>query len=105
MPVKHVNSKAEFDEALKTDKLVIVDFFAEWCGPCKRIAPFLEAKSDELADSVVFVKVDVDEVSQVAEEQQISAMPTFYAFKNGSKVGDLVGASQDGLIALIEKHK
>jgi thioredoxin 1 len=83
---------------------VVVDFFATWCGPCKRISPYLEKLSEELTD-VVFIKVDVDELENVAREQNISAMPTFYLFKNGEKVADLVGASQDKLKSLIDANK
>lgn len=65
--VSQVASKSEFQEALKHDGLVVVDFFATWCGPCKMIAPLLDKFSKEYP-SAKFVKVDVDEVGEVAQE-------------------------------------
>ena len=69
-------------------KLVVIDFFATWCGPCKMISPKIEAMAGEMSN-VVFLKVDVDEAEDVAEEYNISAMPTFIFLKNGQKVKDL----------------
>ena len=63
----------------------MIDFFATWCGPCKMIAPKLE-QMDKDMDNVVFLKVDVDEAEDVAQEYNISAMPTFVFLKNGQKV-------------------
>jgi len=105
MPVKHINSAAEYSSALKEadSKLVVVDFYADWCGPCKRISPFLEELSEKLKN-VVFLKVNVDEVEEVAQSEGITAMPTFFLYKNQKKIGDLVGASQDKLKELIEKN-
>jgi len=105
MPVHHVNSKDDYSNQIKNagDKLVVVDFFAQWCGPCKRISPFLEGLSDQMSN-VVFLKVDVDELEDVARQENITAMPTFYLYKNGSKVADLVGAAQDKLKDLIVHH-
>ena len=63
----------------------MIDFFATWCGPCKMIAPKIEQMAGEMAN-VVFLKVDVDEAEDVAQEYNISAMPTFVFLKNGQKV-------------------
>lgn len=81
--VKQVTSKDEFNTELANagSKLVVVDFFATWCGPCKRIAPAIEKMSQENTN-VVFLKVDVDEVGDLAAELSVSAMPTFLFFKN-----------------------
>jgi len=104
--VKIIKTDSEYDAELANagDKLVVVDFFAQWCGPCKRIAPFIEQLSNDLAGKVVFLKVDVDEVPNLAAREQISAMPTFYFYKGNKKIADLVGASQDRLKDLIEKN-
>lgn len=83
---------------------VVVDFFATWCGPCKRIAPALEKMSEEMSD-VVFLKVDVDELQDLAAEQSVSAMPTFFFFKKGTKIHEVVGASEAKIKEGIEKHK
>ena len=65
--------------------LVVIDFFAEWCGPCKMIAPVIEEMEAQMSN-VKFLKVDVDENEDVAAHYQITAMPTFIFIKNGSKV-------------------
>ena len=67
------------------DKLVVIDFFATWCGPCKMISPVLEEMEAQMSN-VKFLKVDVDEAEDVAVHYQISAMPTFIFIKNGQKV-------------------
>ena len=84
-------------------KLVVIDFFATWCGPCKMISPKIEAMAGEMSN-VVFLKVDVDEAEDVKEEYNISAMPTFIFLKNGQKVANLMGANADKLTELVNKH-
>lgn len=98
------NSKAEFNAALKSDKLVVVDAFAEWCGPCKVMSPRIDAWSDEHTD-VDFIKFDVDDNPDVAQELGIRAMPTFQFFKNGQKIHEVVGANPPALEAAIRAHK
>nr|2MMN_A Chain A, Thioredoxin [Plasmodium falciparum 3D7]2MMO_A Chain A, Thioredoxin [Plasmodium falciparum 3D7] len=101
--VKIVTSQSEFDSIISQNELVIVDFFAEWCGPCKRIAPFYEECSKTYT-KMVFIKVDVDEVSEVTEKENITSMPTFKVYKNGSSVDTLLGANDSALKQLIEKY-
>ena len=94
--VKELASKGEFDSAISTNLLVVVDFHAQWCPPCKMIAP----KYVELAaqtEGVSFFKVDVDQNSEAAEASGITAMPTFQFFKNGIKVDEMRGADIEGL--------
>ncbi|KAK7910332.1 hypothetical protein WMY93_015016 [Mugilogobius chulae] len=104
--VKHIESDDEFEEALKAagNKLVVVDFTATWCGPCKMIAPKFEKMSEEFTD-VVFLKVDVDDVADVAGKCGIRSMPTFQFYKNGKKVDEFSGASEPKLREFIEKYK
>lgn len=75
-----MRSKAEFDQYINdnTDKLIVVDFFATWCGPCKVIAPKLveHSNSPQYEDKTVFLKVDVDNVPELAQEYGVRAMPT-----------------------------
>ncbi|KJE91856.1 thioredoxin [Capsaspora owczarzaki ATCC 30864] len=102
MSTIHVTSKAEFDTHINGDKLVIVDFYATWCGPCKMIAPQIEKLAAENT-GITFLKVDVDELEDVAASCSISAMPTFQAFRKGSKVGEVIGANVKAVIELLSK--
>ncbi|MEM6383437.1 MAG: thioredoxin [Pseudomonadota bacterium] len=79
-------------EVLQSDVPVIVDFWAEWCGPCKMIAPHLEAIAEEMGDKVKIAKVDVDTNQQTAQALRIMSMPTLVAFKGGQPVAQKVGA-------------
>lgn len=86
-------SDADFDaEVLKSDKPVLVDFFAEWCGPCKAMAPALEQVADALKDSVKVVKVDVDQSPGIAQQYNVRAMPTLMVFSGGQVAAQHVGA-------------
>lgn len=102
MGVHNLASKAEFDDALANNKIVVLDAFATWCGPCKAIAPRIVEFSDTHT-SAHFVKIDVDEVPDVAQELGVRAMPTFMIFKNGEKIQEVVGANPDALQAAIEE--
>jgi thioredoxin 1 len=104
--VLEVKSKAEFQEQLKNagTKLVVVDFYATWCGPCKHIAPKIAELATNTPD-VVFLKVDVDEVEELASEYNISCMPTFLFLKNGEKVEEFSGANEEKIKDLVEKLK
>jgi len=101
MGVHNVASKAEFDSAIKGNKVVVLDAFATWCGPCKVIAPTV-AKFSEEYTGAHFIKLDVDEVPDVAQELSIRAMPTFLVFKDGEKINEIVGANPKALLAAIE---
>ncbi|XP_034473551.1 thioredoxin-2 [Drosophila innubila] len=100
-----VKDGADFKTQLTNagDKLVVVDFFATWCGPCKMIAPKLEELSQQYAEKIVVLKVDVDECESIAMEYEVSSMPTFLFIKNSVKVDQFVGANKDKLTEAIEK--
>lgn len=80
------------DVVLKSDKPVLVDFFAEWCGPCKAMAPALDQVAEDLKDSVKVVKVDVDQSPAIAQQYNVRAMPTLLIFRNGEVAAQHVGA-------------
>lgn len=86
-------SDADFEtEVLKSSKPVLVDFFAEWCGPCKAMAPALEQVAGEMSGSVKVTKIDVDANPEITQKYQIQAMPTLIMFKNGEVIGRHTGA-------------
>jgi thioredoxin 1 len=86
--VNHISSHGDFDSLLSSTRYVIVDFHADWCGPCKMIAPhFLTlASTFSIPGFLAFAKVDVDKVRSVAQKYNVSAMPTFMFFKEGMQV-------------------
>jgi len=82
------------DEVLKSESLVLVDFWAPWCGPCRLVAPVLEEIAGENTDKVKIVKVNVDENPGVSQRYSIRSIPTMMFFKGGSQVDTLIGAAQ-----------
>ena len=87
------------------DKLVIVDFFANWCGPCMQIKPKYEAMSkEERFESVVFLMVDVDQAEDITEKYSVEHMPSFYFFKGGNQIDKMVGANEKRLVDMIVKN-
>jgi thioredoxin 1 len=84
---------ATFDEEVtKSSTPVVVDFWADWCGPCKMVAPIIEDLAEEMGDKVKFAKVDVDSNPKVAMQFSIRSIPTLLIFKDGKPVGQVVGA-------------
>jgi len=103
--VKQVQDDAQFQAEMTSagTKLVIVDFTASWCGPCKRIAPFYEELSSKYPNAV-FLKVDVDQCQETAGAHGVTAMPTFMFFRNKTKLDKLQGADNKALEDMIKKH-
>lgn len=93
MGAAQVVTDADFEATvLKSSEPVLVDFFAEWCGPCKAMAPALEAVAAEMAGKVKVVKIDVDQNPGTTQAYKISAMPTLIMFKGGKEVNRNIGA-------------
>lgn len=90
---------------LKADRPVLVDFYAEWCGPCKALSPVLEQLAGDYGDNVEVVKVDIDSSPETAAAYRVRGVPTLALFNNGHVVETIVGAQPKAAItALINRH-
>ncbi|MBI5707907.1 MAG: thioredoxin [Armatimonadetes bacterium] len=97
---------SEFEEkVLQSDVPVLVDFWAEWCGPCRAIAPSIEQIAQEYAGKVKVYKVDVDREGDLAMKFNVMSIPTLLVFKGGQKVGQMIGgAPKQKIIELLTPH-
>ena len=103
--VKQIDINNFEENVIKSEKLTVVDFYATWCGPCRKLAPILEEVETELKEQVNFTKIDTDENIDAAKEYQVSGLPTLLIFKNGNVVERLVGLMpKSSIITNIEKH-
>lgn len=93
MPTIAVTDASFQSEVLEADKPVLVDFWAEWCGPCKMIAPALEELSDELGDRVTISKMDIMENPEIPGQMGVQSIPYLVLFKNGEPAAQLRGAA------------
>jgi thioredoxin len=75
-------SKVQFDALLQTDKTMLIDFYADWCGPCKKMKPYLDEISKDMADKVVVVRINADDNQDLCKEMHIDALPTLQVYKN-----------------------
>jgi thioredoxin 1 len=85
-----VFTEASFDSDVQNG-VVLVDFFADWCGPCRMMTPVLEKVATEVTGQAIVGKIDIDQAQKVASQFQVSSIPTLILFKNGKEVGRLVG--------------
>ncbi len=107
--VIHATTFEKVQEVMKTvkDSPIVVDYFADWCGPCMVFAPKFKALAAEFGTNAVFMKVNVDEVPDAAEAAGIQSLPTFVVYYNGAKQGQCIGAVEEKLrntIADVQKR-
>lgn len=91
MAVAHITKDTFKQEVQDKKGLVLVDFYAEWCGPCKMTSPILDELSNEMKD-MSFVKIDVDKDGELASQYNVSSIPSFFIFKDGKPVSQFIGA-------------
>ncbi len=102
--LKHVNENNFEQEILQNEKVVLVDFYADWCGPCKMVAPILEKMASE-NENFDIAKINVDENQSLAMQYRIMSIPNMLVFKNGEVVDEIIGFSPETTILdLINKH-
>lgn len=103
--VVQINRDNFESEVLAYNGVTVVDFFANWCGPCRKLSPILEEVEADLTSKAKFVKIDTDENIEMAKKYQVSGLPTLMIFKNGEAVERLVGLMpKSSIITNIEKH-
>ncbi len=105
MAIVYVSDDTFAKEVLQSSQPVLVDFYADWCGPCRAIAPIVEEIAHELNDRLKVVKLDVDQNQETALEYGVQSIPTLILFKGGVEVERLIGyMSKSKLLSKIEPH-
>ncbi|WP_438425890.1 thioredoxin [Aquimarina macrocephali] len=98
--------KSSFSNIIESKTPVLIDFFADWCGPCKMLAPILKEVKDELGDTIKIVKIDVDKNQPLASKYQVRGVPTMILFKEGKQLWRQSGVLQkNDLLGVINSHQ
>jgi thioredoxin 1 len=84
--LKTIKMNSSFDNLIKSEKPVLIDFFATWCGPCKVLGPILKEVKDDLGDRISIIKIDVDKNQQIASQYQVRGVPTMILFQEGKQL-------------------
>ena len=101
MELLHVNDKNFEEKVLNAKNVVLVDFFATWCGPCQMLGPVLESVQEEVGEKAQIIKLDVDEAMNTARRFGVMSVPTMIVFKDGKEVQRIVGLRQKSQIVQI----
>ena len=97
--------KSSFSKITDSEIPVLVDFYADWCGPCKMLAPILKQVKDEMGESIKIVKIDVDKNQSIASKYQVRGVPTMLLFKKGKQLWRQSGVLQkDAIVQIIKSH-
>ena len=105
MPTKSVTDSSFESEVIKSDKPIVVDFWAEWCGPCKQIGPILEEISDEMSDKITIAKHNIDQEPNTPTKYGIRGIPTMLLFKDGELKATKVGSTtKSNILAWISEN-
>lgn len=103
--VLEINADNFENEILKCETLAVVDFYADWCGPCRKLTPILDEVEEELGDKIKFTRINTDDNADIAIKYKISGIPTLLVFKSGEAVERMVGLMpKSSIITNIEKH-
>ncbi|EPY54232.1 thioredoxin Trx2 [Schizosaccharomyces cryophilus OY26] len=102
--VQHVKSMQDYTRLVNDDKVSVVDFYADWCGPCKFLSPLLEKLSNSHSKSS-FIAVDADKFSELAQKNEVYALPTVVLFKKGQELDRIVGADIRAINGLLAKYE